>query len=91
VAGETDFPGKMGGLLVRPALELADLLRLGQVHARELADVALRRLEEGEDGLPLGVQLVGRPAGEASLLALAGQTEEARPWKQRLSPMTRGR
>jgi len=47
-------------------------------------------LFHGEDGLPLGVQLVGRPAGEASLLALAGQLEEARPWRQRLSPMTRG-
>jgi amidase len=48
VAGETDFPGKIGGLLVRPALELAELLRSGQVHARELVDVALRRLEELE-------------------------------------------
>jgi amidase len=28
-------------------------------------------LFEGEDGLPLGVQLVGRPAGEGALLALA--------------------
>ena len=36
-------------------------------------------LFHGEDGLPLGVQLVGRPAGEAALLALASQFEEARP------------
>ena len=28
-------------------------------------------LYQGEDGLPLGVQLVGRPAGEGALLALA--------------------
>ena len=34
-------------------------------------------LYQGEDGLPLGVQLVGRPAGEAALLALAMQLEEA--------------
>lgn len=32
------------------------------------------------DGFPVGVQLVGRPAGEATLLALAGQLERARPW-----------
>jgi amidase len=40
-------------------------------------------LFQGEDGLPLGVQLAGRPAGEAALLALAAQLEEARPWVSR--------
>ena len=37
-------------------------------------------LFHGEDGLPLAVQLAGRPAGEAELLALAAQLEAARPW-----------
>lgn len=32
------------------------------------------------DGLPLAVQLVGRPNGERTLLALAAQLEAARPW-----------
>jgi amidase len=40
-------------------------------------------LFQGEDGLPLGVQLVGRPAGEAALLGLATQLEEAMPWAAR--------
>ncbi|HEV2075951.1 MAG TPA: amidase family protein, partial [Thermoleophilaceae bacterium] len=35
-------------------------------------------------GLPIGVQLVGRPHDEATLLSLAGQIEEARPWAERL-------
>lgn len=39
-----------------------------------------------EDGLPVGVQLVGRPAGEAKLLALAGQLERAHPWAHRRPP-----
>jgi amidase len=40
-------------------------------------------LFHGEDGLPLAVQLVGRPAGEEGLLALAAQLETARPWAER--------
>ncbi len=43
-------------------------------------------LYQGEDGLPLAVQLVGRPAGEAALLALAAQLEEALPWAARRAP-----
>ncbi len=45
-------------------------------------------LFDGEDGLPLGVQLVGRPAGEAGLLRLAAQVEEARPWAERRAPVS---
>jgi amidase len=32
------------------------------------------------NGMPLSVQLVARPGGEALLLGLAGQLEELRPW-----------
>jgi amidase len=45
-------------------------------------------LYEGEDGLPLGVQLVGTPAGEAALLALATQLEMAVPWAGRRPPVS---
>jgi amidase len=40
-------------------------------------------LYQGEDGLPLGVQIVGSPAGEERLLALATQLEAAQPWGAR--------
>jgi amidase len=40
-------------------------------------------LFHGEDGLPLCVQLAGKPAGEGELLALAAQLEAARPWSAR--------
>jgi amidase len=33
-----------------------------------------------EDGLPVGVQLVGRTDDEATLLSVAAQLEKARPW-----------
>ncbi|MFY9264528.1 MAG: amidase [Solirubrobacterales bacterium] len=34
------------------------------------------------DGLPLSVQLIGRPAGEEALFSLCGQIERARPWTE---------
>jgi amidase len=40
-------------------------------------------LFHGDDGLPLAIQLAGRPAGEATLLSLAAQLEAARPWADR--------
>jgi amidase len=40
-------------------------------------------LFHGDDGLPLGVQLAGRPADEATLLSLAAQLEAARRWADR--------
>ena len=40
-------------------------------------------LYEHDDGLPLAVQLIGRPAQEGALLALAAQIEAAAPWAQR--------
>jgi amidase len=43
-------------------------------------------LYHGEDGLPLAVQLIGRPAREDLLLSVAGQLEEALPWAARLAP-----
>jgi amidase len=42
----------------------------------------------GTDGLPLSVQLVGRPGAEDTLYALAGQIETARPWAQRRPPIS---
>ena len=42
-------------------------------------------LYQGEDGLPLGVQLVGPPLGEGLLLSLATELEAACPWAGRLA------
>jgi amidase len=40
-------------------------------------------LYHGDDGLPLAVQLIGRPLGEGGLLALSTQLEQALPWADR--------
>lgn len=40
------------------------------------------------DGLPIGVQIVGQECGEALLLRLASQFEQAKPWKDRRPPIT---
>lgn len=40
-----------------------------------------------EDGLPIGSMLVGRPADEATLIALSAQLELAQPWASRRPPV----
>ncbi|HWB21843.1 MAG TPA: amidase [Gaiellaceae bacterium] len=39
------------------------------------------------DGLPVGIQLLGRAGDEATLLRLAAQIEEARPWIDQTPPL----
>ncbi len=48
---------------------------------------AVRPEGDAAAGLPIGIQLLGRPADEGTLLALAAQLEAARPWAGRLSPL----
>lgn len=43
-------------------------------------------LHWNEDGIPVGVQLVGPPNDEALLLRISSQLEEARPWAYRRPP-----
>jgi len=40
-----------------------------------------------DEGLPLAVQIVGRPDDEQTLLSLAAQIERERPWADRLPPL----
>lgn len=40
-------------------------------------------LSWSDEGLPIGVMLLGRPAGEAALIRVSAQLERARPWRDR--------
>jgi amidase len=45
-------------------------------------------LEWTSDGLPIGIQLMGRPADEATILRVSAQLEEAKPWAHRRPPVS---
>ena len=40
-----------------------------------------------EAGLPIGMHFMGRYGDEATLFRLAGQLEQARPWRDRMPPL----
>jgi amidase len=43
-------------------------------------------VHQTEDGLPMGVQLIGKPGGEATLLSLGAQLERKLAWHHRHPP-----
>jgi amidase len=45
-------------------------------------------LSWSDAGLPIGVQAIGPPAGDALLLSLAAEIEAARPWADRRPPVS---
>jgi amidase len=44
-------------------------------------------LFHGDDGLPVGVHVIGKPAAEATLITLGSQLEAAHPWAGRIAQL----
>jgi amidase len=40
------------------------------------------------EGMPLSIQIIGRPGDEAGLLSLAAQIEAERPWADHRPPIS---
>ena len=82
-----------GGLLrFTPLVDQMINENLGWVPYTQLANLTGRPamsvpLHWTPEGLPMGVQLVGRLGSEATLLRLAGQLEDAAPWFDRRPPL----
>jgi Asp-tRNA(Asn)/Glu-tRNA(Gln) amidotransferase A subunit family amidase len=67
--------------MVQQNLGWVPYTQLANITGRPAASVPLYWTDEG---LPLGVQFVAQPGGEALLLRLAAQLETAQPWAGRL-------
>ncbi len=89
-----EAPVKLGTIDARSANPMADFARSGaftpytalnNVTGSPAISLPLYARPEGDAdaGLPLGIQLIGQPAGEGALLALAAQLEAAAPWAHR--------
>jgi amidase len=81
-------PTRIGELAQHPdrALGVLDAIQFtAQYSVSGQPAVAVPSAVDG-DGLPVGVQLVGRPADDGTLLCVAAQLEEASPWADRHPP-----
>jgi amidase len=83
----TRLPAPIGGVRSQAgvsddAVRFSAFLRLWNVTGQPALSLPLA---ETADGVPVGVQLVGPPGGEALLLAVAAQLERAVGWQQQLS------
>lgn len=75
-------------LCFTPASELARLIRSRELSPVEVVANALERIGAvNADGLPVGLQIVGRRFDDAGVLRVAAALEWARPWADRRPPL----
>jgi amidase len=73
-------PGEPALQMMRNAVDFTPFTALANATGQPAISLPLH---QSGDGLPIGVQLMGAPAGEELLLSLAGQLERAAPWLDR--------
>ncbi|MGJ0120047.1 amidase [Williamsia sp. MIQD14] len=89
LAARTVLTARLGRFLDATGTVTAAILRnLSWVPYTQLANLTGRPaasipLHQAANGLPIGIQFVAPPGGEGLLFSLAGQLEQALPWRDR--------
>jgi amidase len=88
VAGPPPLVGSMAGVGIEDVMRFWALTPFTALWNTTGQPAASLPLGEDEHGLPVGVQVVARPAAEATLVRVCAQLEAARPWRHRRPPVS---
>lgn len=88
VAGPPPFVGSMAGAGMEDLMKFWALTPFTALWNTTGQPAVSLPLAHDDAGLPVGVQIVGRPAAEATLVRVSAQLESANPWIDRRPPVS---
>src|SRR5581483_4656745 len=88
VAGPPPVVGSMAGAGIEDVMKFWALTPFTALWNTTGQPAVSMPLAHDDLGLPVGVQIVGRPAAEATLVRVAAQMEAAKPWIDRRPPIS---